>query len=371
MKIDSADQGSTVSSMHSGVPEGAQGKNPMSIAGRSRKAVKKLLFGNTLFPQKFFLGQPEPQTEVAVWLHGMDEPIDVTRRHSMACAVPLTICIAFEEGQRPTAHQLNRLSLRFCERDGEQRLIGEIGLRFTSVIFMKNSKLSLFEARSATNHCLPKSKLWMHSLFHSYTQWRNGGDSPDIKMSSVDKRALAVMFFCPRPVSLVSAVDENGGNIFPVNVMGDLDNGYFAFGLKDSRLPAHLVERSGRIALSNVPLPQASIAYRLGVNHTKKFVDWYKLPFETTPSTTFKIPVPVFALRVREMQVESVHRIGSHTLFIARIVSDERIAHGVEMYVVHGFYQAWRVRNRRVELSRSVAEDSLVKFGQPPDRLPS
>ena len=81
------------------------------------------------------------------------------------------------------------------------------------------------------------------------------------------------LFIRPHPVSLVSLVGEGGWNIFPMNIMGDLDNGYFAFALKDSRRAAHLVELNGRIALSSVPLPQASVAYQFAVNHTKQFIE--------------------------------------------------------------------------------------------------
>ena len=69
----------------------------MSIIGQCRKVIKKLMFGDTLLPQAFTIGLTEPQGEITVWLHGMGLPIDVTRRHSMACADPFTVCIAFDE----------------------------------------------------------------------------------------------------------------------------------------------------------------------------------------------------------------------------------------------------------------------------------
>jgi flavin reductase (DIM6/NTAB) family NADH-FMN oxidoreductase RutF len=164
-------------------------------------------------------------------------------------------------------------------------------------------------------------------------------------------------------VVLVSFADEAGGNIFPMNIMGDLGNGYFAFALKDSRRTAHLVERTGRIALSSVPLPQASLAYRLAVNHTKEFIEWDQLPFATKMSTTFNIPVPVFTQRVREMEIEKVHSIGSHTFFVARIICDETFSKVPGLSVIHGFYQAWRLKGCDAELQASLAEDSFNKRG--------
>jgi hypothetical protein len=80
-------------------------------------------FGDTLLPHGVTLGFVEPQREVAVWLHGLDTPLDVTHRHSMACAAPFTICLAFDEKQRPNEQELRRLSLSFCER-GAKAIVG-------------------------------------------------------------------------------------------------------------------------------------------------------------------------------------------------------------------------------------------------------
>jgi flavin reductase (DIM6/NTAB) family NADH-FMN oxidoreductase RutF len=293
----------------------------------------------------------------------MGTPLDVTRRHSMACAAPFTICIAFDEGQKPSKKDVRGLTLKFCERDGKKQVLGEIGLRLTTVIPVAGFELHLFKARSSTNDCLPKIRLWAHYLFHAYTQRQQAGTS-GMKMSFLETRAAMVNFIRPHPVVLVSIVDEAGGNIFPMNIMGDLGNGYFAFALKDSRRAAHLVERIGRIALSNVPISQAPLAYQLAINHTKEFIEWGQLPFTTKMSPTFHIPVPVFAQRVRELEVKKVHRIGSHTFFVAQIICDETFSKNLGLSVIHGFYQAWRLKGRGAELQTTLAEESFHKIGR-------
>jgi flavin reductase (DIM6/NTAB) family NADH-FMN oxidoreductase RutF len=318
------------------------------------------VFGDTFLPQEFFLGLADPQTEITVWLHGMGSPLDVTGRHSMACAAPFTICIAFDEGQGPSENNRKRLTLKFCERDGQNRVLGEIGLKLTAIIVEAGLALTFFEARSTTNYCLPKIRLWTHYLFHAYSQLRKP-DTSDVKMSFLERRAAMVMFIRPHPVSLVSLTGEAGGNIFPMNLMSDLDNGYFVFALKDSRRAAHLVERTRRIALSNVPLSQAPLAYQLAINHTKEYIEWAQLPFATKVSSTFNIPVPIFTQRVRELEVTKVHNFGSHIFFLARIVHDETFSQSLGLSVIHGFYQAWRLSGHSAELQASRAEDSLYK----------
>lgn len=52
--------------------------------------------------------------------------------------------------------------------------------------------------------------------------------------------------------------------------------------------------------------------------------------------------MPDFSLRIRKMQVEAVHRLGSHTLFVAKTLVDEQIADDLQFLVVHGIYMARR-----------------------------
>jgi hypothetical protein len=343
----------------------------MSILGQCREVSQKLVFGDTLLPQAFTIGLAQPQQEIAVWVHGMGAPIDVTNHHSMACADPFTVCIAFDEERKPSQAQINRLSLKFCERAGQRRTLGEIELtsRETTVIPTPGSQLILFQARSSSNHCLPKARIGAHYLLHRYSLWKKL-DSAGIKMSFLDRRAVMVMFIRPHPVVLASIDTERGGNIFPMNIMGELRDGYFAFALKNSRLAAHLVERAGRIALSDVPLTETSLTYRLGVNHGKPSVEWDNLPFATRTSKKLNLRVPVFSSRIREMEIREIHNLGSHKFFIASIVHEERTAESVGLCIVHGFYQACRLKERPEDLKVSVKADMFNKRGTPHSSLP-
>jgi hypothetical protein len=100
----------------------------------------------------------------------------------------------------------------------------------------------------------------------------------------------------------------------------------------------------GSIALSSIPIEQTPLAYQLGKNHRKECIDWTELPFATKTSSKLGLPVPQFSVRVREMQIEAVRKLGSHTLCIERTIHDERWNNGLQFFVVHGMYQAWRER---------------------------
>lgn len=332
----------------------------MPILQRSRSVIRRFVFGDTLIPQEFTIALAEPQTEIAVWLHGLAEPIDVTRRITTACCAPLTIGVSLDDGQWPTDRRKVRVS--FCERGGAKRTLGEIHLAPKRIIPLDGSELILFRVLGSTNYCLPKPRLWAHFLDQAYSNWRNL-QSFDVKMTALELRAAIVTFIRPHPLGLVSLSGEAGGNIFPMNLMGELGNGYFGFALKDSRRAAHLIEGTRRIALSSVPMPLCSLAFQYAAHHTKDAIDWEQIPFALKPSKEFGIPAPLSAPRVRELLVEQVHRIGSHTLFIARVISDEKFSDELQVHVIHGFYQHWRTRGHKAELAASLAADALNKRG--------
>lgn len=333
-----------------------------SILAQCRNAIKKLAFGDTLLPQEFTIGLTEPQEEVSLWLHGVGLPRDVTQRQSTACTAPLSLCVAFHPSDPPTHTDYQNAVLKFTERDGRQRVLGEIRLRFRESIFVGTSEFVLFHALGSVNHCLPRFRLWAHYLLQAWSQ-RRRNDDPDIRMTLLEERAASVTFIRPHFLYLGSVGDEKNGNIFPMNLLGDLGNGYFGFALREQRRAAHLVERAGHVAVSGIPLSRCAVLFQLVGNHKKASIDWKQLPFETRDSTTFGIPIPRFASRVREMQIERVHKVGSHRFFIARVVSDQRHEAGLQACVVHGFYQHWRLNGHQASLRASLAQDSINKRG--------
>jgi flavin reductase (DIM6/NTAB) family NADH-FMN oxidoreductase RutF len=317
-------------------------------------ALKRTFLGKTNQPQQCTVGIHDPQAEVGVWLHGTGAPRDVTFEHSIACASPFTICIGGTDWQLGDARK--GPTLKFCERDGEGRVLAELDLRHTATILTNGPPLRLFQVDRCRNYCLPAGRLWAHYLHHAYLRQKS---SSHIRLSNRAAQAMTAAFICPRRVVLVSAVWGDRSNIFPMNLLGSLGDGYFAFSLDSTRLAAPLVAGAGQVTLSGIPVRRAEIAQQLGRNHKKESVALSQLPFATTPSTALEIPVPSFASRVTELQVETTRNLGSHTLFVSRVVRDERRSAGEQYFMVHGIYQSWRLAHG-YDHSGSVSTVSTV-----------
>jgi flavin reductase (DIM6/NTAB) family NADH-FMN oxidoreductase RutF len=312
----------------------------MGTIPQAREILKRMLPGLAKIPSKVDLGLQYPQSEVDVWLHGLRVPLDVTHRHLMACGAPLTLCVGFDSEHSEVEALNEQLTLRFHEHASSQRLLGEIGLRFVSSFKVGTQQLCLFHTTYHKNHCLPRLRLWAQYVRHARSRRKNRARNLDVPITTPEARAMIVFYFCPRPIALVTVEETQARNMFPMNLMGSVGNGYFAFGLNSSRAAAPLVERARRVVLSSVPLEQSSVVSKLGSNHRKSSIDWSQLPFAVVRPNTIDAPVAAFALTVREMQVEVVRPLGSHTLFVAKTIAEERLADGPQLYHVHGIYQA-------------------------------
>jgi flavin reductase (DIM6/NTAB) family NADH-FMN oxidoreductase RutF len=309
----------------------------VNLRKQLRRHLAALAFGPRDLAQFCALGLPEPQRDIKVWLVGMGSPRDVTDRNVLAGIRPLVVGIGLDDdGNR------RRLGLEFREARSPQALLGKVGLEFVERVGLEGEEsVCLFRTRRPANYCQPRSVLWRRYLDFAYEGWRQqrGPNPPEIPMVASELHALFVFYICPRPIGLVSVVDGDAGNIFPMDLIGQIGRRHFSLALHTKAVP--LIERSRRVALSSVPVEAIPLAYQLGRNHRKASVEWASLPFSLTKSATFGLPVPTFSPRVRELEVVQSRNMGSHTLFICKLVEEHGIADGLQFFQAHGFYEEW------------------------------
>lgn len=327
-----------------------------------RETIKRLVLGANVFPDQCTVGLSDPQCEIRVWLHGVGSPRDVTSRHVVAAGQPLMIGIGMDNANADAGSSAlpSQVALVFREDNAGQRELGRIGLKWINTVSLATAQLHSFRVLDCDSYCLPKARLWSRYLHTDYRPWRSATRSTasKIRVSQRELHCLFTFYIRPRPVVQVSVMDSGIGNIFPMDLIGSVADGHFSLGLHATSRPAPLLENSRKIALSNIPIEQTHWAFELGKNHNKTSVDWSQLGFAVTSSPLFRLPVPQFSTRMREMGIESVHTLGSHKLFLARTVADRRWSNDLQLHFIHGFYQAWRhqapVAMRSVEAARKV-----------------
>jgi len=327
----------------------------LTIRG-ARTALREFVFGPPI-PQFCTVGLKYPQSEVRVWLRGLGSPLDVTDTNVIVAARPFTVGIGLERIPDAATIERAHLFMNFSDHSGDNRWLGEIRLSYAETIRIGDRALCLFRGSRSTNRCLPRSVVWRRYLDFARRQRRiaKGPTAPETRMILRELFALSTFYICPRPVVLVSVVDGNAGNIFPMDLIGPIGGQHFTLALHATSTAVSLMERSRRVALSGVPVEQISIAYALGQNHKKTDFCWNQISFDLTTSPAFGLPIPEFALSVKEMEIEEVRAMGSHKLFICRTEVNHLRSHGLQLSFVQGFYHARRQQTQPLVPATRVA----------------
>jgi flavin reductase (DIM6/NTAB) family NADH-FMN oxidoreductase RutF len=317
----------------------------MGIRHDIHRMMRKIALGATDLPQACDVELEYPQDEIIVRFVGLGPARDVTLLHSVACAVPFTFCIGFELSARTHLTRDKHFELEFCERRDGGSVLGRIRLRFSKTLPAENGCVALFEAVECHNFCISKYRLGAHRLWDAYSWWRKKRPGKE-KIPALDSQCNAVTFICPRPVVLVCVVDGDQGNVFPMNLLGDLGSDYFAFALNSRKQASPLIRRVGQLTISTISLSKKAIARQLGKNHYREWIAWDELPFQLQQIHDFEIPSPEFAIRVKQLQVLETLPLGSHDFFLAKTIRSAVTSAGPEFHMIHGFYSAYRNRKR-------------------------
>jgi flavin reductase (DIM6/NTAB) family NADH-FMN oxidoreductase RutF len=159
----------------------------------------------------------------------------------------------------------------------------------------------------------------------------------NFQMTPADLRASHVFYICPRPVVFVSVEHEGSANLFPMDLIGPTDSPWFSMALRSTSPAVRLMQQSRRMALAGTPFAYRDIAYQLGKHHKLTSIDWSTMPFTTTLSPLFHLPVPAGALGIRDVSVREYHEVGSHVLFLTSVEKETIAADTSGPQLFHAF----------------------------------
>jgi flavin reductase (DIM6/NTAB) family NADH-FMN oxidoreductase RutF len=283
-----------------------------------------------------------PQELIGVQLLAGGVQFEVRTNHVIAALKPLIIAIGLDAPLQRAMERDAGTALRFVDRH-TQRLVGSLHLRRIRVRQTGDAQIGLFDVVHDRQRCLR----WPYRPWNRYLQNRAAlkNDRPgNFSMAPKPLQQIMIFYICPRPVVLVSVDDGRHSNIFPMDLIGPLVPDVFTLALRSSSQSVGTMKSARRVALSDIAASDVKIAHALGTHHKQMQVDWDKLPFGIEPSLHFSLPVPVTALRVREIEIVDHEEIGSHTFFICRIVSERYVREGDQLHHTSGIYEHFRIQ---------------------------
>lgn len=283
------------------------------------------------------VGLNDPQEEVEVWLRGPGDPKDVTRNNVIAALRPFTIGVMLHRNEtQPRDGQPFRLTMH--DRRTPQRLLGVIHIHLVRTIDLGDHRFCLFEVDGSENLSVPAASLRLYYLQEQRRAKQRRRKNPyNFQMTPADLRASHVFYICPRPVVFVSVEHEGSANLFPMDLIGPTDSPWFSMALRSTSPAVRLMQQSRRMALAGTPFAYRDIAYQLGKHHKLTSIDWSTMPFTTTLSPLFHLPVPAGALGIRDVSVREYHEVGSHVLFLTSVEKETIAADTSGPQLFHAF----------------------------------
>lgn len=279
---------------------------------------------------------PEPATVTAMlrW-DGMSA--DVTADHTVAALKPLVIATSVDAGQHPVLEYRDRAT---------GTCLGVLRLLRSVDVEVGQTSIFLYHVVAGEHRCLG----WPQRRWNAWRQNRlmlKNRSPHRLTMAPDAVQQLMIAYLPPRPVVLVSVAAHGHQNMFPMDLIGPLQrSGLFALALRSTNVSAPRIREVRRVALSHMPASAKSLIYDFSEHHRQPPPDWQALPLALQPSRTWRIPVAADALRVQELSIVHDQEVGSHTLLLARIVSDQMQSDGAQLHHTAGFHQAYRRRRQ-------------------------
>jgi flavin reductase (DIM6/NTAB) family NADH-FMN oxidoreductase RutF len=268
--------------------------------------------------------------------------VDVTGNHTIASLKPLTVAIGLDD----TTRDLTSGTLAFVDA-ATSKPIGSLEMRRVAARNAGGAQIGYFSVVDADHRCLP----WPRRPWNAVLQnraIRKYRKPHNFYMPPSAVQQLMVFYICPRPVVLVSVSEQSHSNLFPMDLIGPLANGYFSLALRNTNVSVPTMAKARGLAISGMRAEHKDSVYKLGEHHKKQFAAWDELPFPVIQTERLKLPAIESALWIRELSVEHSEAIGSHTFFTCRVVSERSLSPGLQLHHTSGFHQEFRRRQGKL-----------------------
>jgi len=284
-------------------------------------------------PQWAVVAVTSPQQQVTATMHWDGKSRDITTDHTVVSLKPLMIATSIDAGERAVIEYRDNAT---------GRVIGILRLARSTSVAADRTSITLYQIEAGEHRCLGQPRRAWNTLLQNRLMQKSSS-APHSAMDPAAVQKLMIAYLCPRPVVLVSVDAPGHHNIFPMDLIGPLaQSGFFSLALRSANVSAQVMRDIRRVALSSIPASMKDVVYKLSEHHKRPLEDWNALPFPVRPSRKYGIPAVAEALRIRELTIVHSQEVGLHTLFLARITSDEALTEGAQLHHTAGYHQVYR-----------------------------
>jgi flavin reductase (DIM6/NTAB) family NADH-FMN oxidoreductase RutF len=278
------------------------------------------------------------------------ELIDISDKHTPLCLNPLLIGVLNKnlfDTQKNNKFELRIVRYNSSEKKNQIpgiNLNAKIMLDyFKSIDVENNIKVDLFRINKSTPLQSTKFQRLRYILF-LYLHYLKAQKRNSISFLN----NLAALYSFPRKVILNIIKTSSHFNIFPMDLVCELtEEDIIILGLNINNRSVDEIIKNKKMLIAEPISSSKDVVYGFAGNHRKEmiesdFIDKYK--FE---SDNFHFPVPYFAFSYKEIYLIKYVQLGSHYLFICKIVNKKVLKQNEPLLFHISSLQHWHLTDQK------------------------
>jgi hypothetical protein len=298
-----------------------------------KKYLRNILFGDIPVTEYSTVTVKDDIIE-RVCLETDGTSIDVSDTHWLLCLNPVVFGIWFRTDRN--SHSFDKGSfyrMLFKDSEKDAGVVADIKLVYFNKINESDGTLLLLRLIDSSIHHVGLLKTRL--LFYKYYK------KPEQDFFKLKSYSAAYSF--PRKVRLISFMEGNWYNIFPMDLVGDIPgSGRFVFGLRHTNVTLARIIETKRMVVSEVSCEYKEIIYQLGKHHREPLSD-AKLPFSLIQSEIYDFPIPEWVTGYKEIKIVNTMDLGSHMLLWGVEINERKLtspsSHLFHIHFLHYLHQ--------------------------------
>ena len=312
------------------------------------KLLKRVLsrLSGYAYPQEYLCLDEAPFTNplLAYWTINDTIAGEVTQDHVFAGYSPLLF--AFSSIKLPGLADHPFITIRFSPHTlpvdallKERDAVASLRLQKIRVQEMDGHIIYYYEGTEGRHHFLPAFNQYMIRMHNWLYQQKTG----NVYLDHTLYPQVQIAYALPRMISLITVNIENGYNLFPTDLNGQISNNQYIISLRHGGMACRQVEEAGRIVISTVAPSCYKEAYRLGKNHMQPARPAESFDFSENTSKMLGLPLPRIIHSYRELELSGSFDWGIHRILLFTILHQQDSQAGaLSLRHIHNSYATWR-----------------------------
>ena len=310
------------------------------------KLVKKVLnkLNGLHYQQEYLCFSKEALAQpLHVYLSAEGQIIkDITDKHLFTGYNPLIITLAGESHSKlPVNITIIFTQRAFSPNDffEQKAALATLSLQLVHTLSTGSHTFYFFEGIKGRHHFIHPFFQYVIGLNNRLYNRKKG----NVFLHDNLYKQVQIAYAVPRTISLITLGNGNLYNVFPSDLHGPVSDEYYVISLRFNGKASRQVEHCQKILLTEINSEFYKAAYLLGKNHMQELKPKESFPFSGRVSPDFQLPVPLSALRYRELELLDSFTHGIHRLFIFKIISFQQVENSPSTLAhIHNVYATWR-----------------------------